>query len=364
MPRKAFLLLLLTMVAVAGATGVTEAKRKMERKRYSRNGVTQILSDVAAEHGLSDRIMMAVARIESGLRPWVQTGTYKGLFQMSNKEFKKHGGKGSIWDPRENANAFANLLKANARAWERETGRPPTEAELYLMHQQGKAGAKAHLSNPDQAAWKSIRKYYPSDRVAKKAIWGNVPSQYRKTFGSVDNITSRQFTQMWADKVGGERREVMTSQLTPPMPERGMIEAEGEAVQRNPQTLPGVAEATARAEARRGASGWSPSLEVPIPPPPPADPRTAIVRRREEGEGGAAPLSPTSTDWIDRAFGKPFGELYQNQVDLPELKIPEEMKLPGDATTQLGKGVLGKALGIPPQPPLFRQLFPELYKTS
>jgi hypothetical protein len=37
---------------------------------------------------------------------------------------------------------------------------------------------------------------------AKRAIWGNVPDDVKAKYGSVDNLTSREFSQLWADKVG------------------------------------------------------------------------------------------------------------------------------------------------------------------
>jgi hypothetical protein len=41
------------------------------------------------------------------------------------------------------------------------------------------------------------------ERWAKAAVWGNIPDQYKATFGSVDNVTSRDFINMWAAKYGG-----------------------------------------------------------------------------------------------------------------------------------------------------------------
>lgn len=293
---------LLTMAVALGADR-TEAKMS---KRYSRNGVADIIASVAAEHGLPANLMLQFAKIESGLRPWVQTGSYMGLFQLGKDEFRKHG-DGSVWDPRENANAFANLLKANIRQWRKEMGRDPTESELYLMHQQGKAGAKAHLGNPDEVAWKNIRRYYGSDRIAKKAIWGNVPTQYKKTFGSVNNITSRQFTQMWADKVGGDDRTVSASMtITPPEPNPGSWrQSEQYLEHRDPPGLTNGASADAK----------------------------AVASYQEEGETSAAGVSPKKqeepdTAWLDQAFGKPFGDLYKNvlaegrKIDQPESNLP------------------------------------------
>jgi hypothetical protein len=52
--------------------------------------------------GLDFNFMKAVARIESGFDPKQRTGSYIGLFQLSEYEFNKFG-SGQILDPRDNA---------------------------------------------------------------------------------------------------------------------------------------------------------------------------------------------------------------------------------------------------------------------
>jgi hypothetical protein len=56
--------------------------------------------------GLDFVFMRAVAKIESDLNPKQRTGSYIGLFQLSEHEFKKYG-SGNITDPRDNAVAAA-----------------------------------------------------------------------------------------------------------------------------------------------------------------------------------------------------------------------------------------------------------------
>jgi len=56
--------------------------------------------------GLDFNFMKAVARIESGFDPKQRTGSYIGLFQLSEYEFNKFG-SGQILDPRDNAVAAA-----------------------------------------------------------------------------------------------------------------------------------------------------------------------------------------------------------------------------------------------------------------
>ena len=56
--------------------------------------------------GLDFNFMKAVAKIESGFNPKQRTGSYIGLFQLSNSEFKEYG-SGNITDPRDNSIAGA-----------------------------------------------------------------------------------------------------------------------------------------------------------------------------------------------------------------------------------------------------------------
>jgi hypothetical protein len=151
--------------------------------RFSED-VNAAITSGAAQAGVSPRMMGAVASIESSGKPGAQTGSYKGLFQLSESEFRK--------------------LKSEQAQLSAKLGRPVTEAEVYMAHQQGVGGATQHITHPDQPAWMSMYNTAEGRQKgagwAKKAIWGNVPAQYKKKFGSVDNITSGQFTGMWADR--------------------------------------------------------------------------------------------------------------------------------------------------------------------
>jgi hypothetical protein len=146
-----------------------------------------------------------IAMIESGGRPNVQTGRYKGVFQLSDEEFKKYGG-GNIWDAADNRRAAAAKLEAQKAVFRRRHDRNPSLTELYMMHQQGEGGAEAHMAHPERAAWANMlstaegRK--KGSKWAQRAIWGNVPSDMRKRFpGGVTDVTSQDFMGMWGEKV-------------------------------------------------------------------------------------------------------------------------------------------------------------------
>ncbi len=156
---------------------------------------------------LSPQLMATIKRIESGGNPNAQTGSYKGLYQLSDDEFRRFGGKGSIFDPSENARVAGLKLASEANQVEQRLGRPLTDAEMYMVHQQGTGGAYEHITNPNRPAWQSMlatgEGQSKGESWARKAIWGNVPDDVKAKYGSVDNMTSGQFMDMWRNKMGG-----------------------------------------------------------------------------------------------------------------------------------------------------------------
>lgn len=163
--------------------------------------IDKTISDAAKKYGVDEGMLRTFAQIESSGNPRNVTGSYKGLFQLSESEFRKYGGQGDILDPTANANAAAQKLKAESEQFTKKNGRAPTATDIYMIHQQGPAGSAAHRNNPDGIAWQNIRKYYKSDRMAKKAIWGNVPDDMKRKYGSVENMRSSDFVGMWNDKI-------------------------------------------------------------------------------------------------------------------------------------------------------------------
>jgi hypothetical protein len=168
--------------------------------------VAEVINSAAAESGVDRDLLMRIARIESSFNPNAVTGSYKGLFQLSEAEFARYGGK-NIMDQAENARVGALKLRDEITAFRQSYGRDPTPTEIYLTHQQGAGGLKAHLSNPAAPAWENMLSTgegrQKGEAWAKAAIWGNVPDNLKAQFGSVENITSAQFVELWRGKVEG-----------------------------------------------------------------------------------------------------------------------------------------------------------------
>jgi len=154
--------------------------------------------------GLDFSFMKAVAKIESGFNPKQRTGSYIGLFQLSNYEFREYG-SGIITDPRDNAVAGAYKFATEALLFEYDTGKKPTFSDLYLIHQQGWQGAAQHIAHPNRIAWKSMcatdEGKEKGERWCKRAIWGNTLPAIKHLWKSVDRLTSGAFVGMWRQRV-------------------------------------------------------------------------------------------------------------------------------------------------------------------
>jgi len=154
--------------------------------------------------GIDFNFMKAVAKIESDFDPKQRTGSYIGLFQLSNYEFDKYG-SGTITSPRDNAIAAAYKFTTAAILFEIQTHKKPTLSDLYLIHQQGTQGAAEHVSHPDRVAWKSMcatnEGKQKGEKWCKRAIWQNTLPSIKQVWKSVENLTSGAFVQMWHQRV-------------------------------------------------------------------------------------------------------------------------------------------------------------------
>src|SRR5262249_4916572 len=180
------------------------------------NNIRAEIEQAAKLFDVDVRMMKAFARIESGYNPNAKTGSYKCLFQLSNWEFAKYW-QGNIYDIRDCSIAAARKFATEAAEFEKDIGREATAAELYCIHQQGYQGCAFHHAAPQQLAWKNM--YLTSEgqekgeKWARKAIWGNVPSDIKnKIKGGVNALTSGQFIALWAERV----ERFMTRKVEPP----------------------------------------------------------------------------------------------------------------------------------------------------
>lgn len=242
-------------------------------KKYWQPQQTQ---QAAGSGALSPAALQAIAQIESSGNPTKQTGSYKGLFQLSDADFRKYGGTGSIFDPEQNTKAATAKFAALSQSLQSKLGRPPTAGEVYLAHQQGEGGAAAHMANPDRPAWENMASTAEGRQKgaawAKQAIWGNLPDDAKRQFGSVERVTSRQFADYWTGRV--EQSAGSAPAGAPPVSQRGVTRyagltpPQGTATDaRAPNTIPGqqVAQAPSSPSFSALRSELSESLQKAAP---------------------------------------------------------------------------------------------------
>jgi hypothetical protein len=162
------------------------------------------IREAASLYGLDLAMMMSIAKVESDFNPRVRTGSYKGLFQLSDHEFNKYG-DGSIWDARDNARAAAHMFLVQAEQFRWALGHYPDFAERYMVHQQGIQGAIEHYTHPDRMAWQSMcatdEGILKGEQWCKRCIWGNLLPEWKRAFGNVDAIQSGEFIAKWTRRI-------------------------------------------------------------------------------------------------------------------------------------------------------------------
>lgn len=177
--------------------------------RLADRGIQGKIEAEATRMGVAPQTAVAMAAIESRGNPNAvsPSGLHHGIFQLSDDEFAQGGGVGSKFDADQNIKAGIASIKAKSETFAKEFGRAPTATEMYMMHQQGEAGARAHMANPDLPAWQNMLSTGEGKKKgegwAKAAIWGNLPPSAQEKFQSVENVTSRDFMGVWQQKVQG-----------------------------------------------------------------------------------------------------------------------------------------------------------------
>lgn len=127
---------------------------------------------------LSDRYVRRLGQVESGWKGDAQnpTSSAGGYFQWTDGTANQYGVKRG--DLGSEVSALEKFTLDNAHTFTTLLGRPPqSEAELYLMHQQGAGGAAKLLANPNALA---------VDVVGRDAVIAN---------GGSPDMTAGQFAQ-------------------------------------------------------------------------------------------------------------------------------------------------------------------------
>ncbi|MEL6088456.1 transglycosylase SLT domain-containing protein [Bartonella schoenbuchensis] len=115
--------------------------------------VHSAISQAAQRYDLPESFLKRVAMIESGGDPNARNknSSAGGLYQFLDSTARQYK-LDNKFDPLQAIDAMARFTKDNIRYLQTALGRAPSEAELYLAHQQGPAGAARLIKNPDAPA--------------------------------------------------------------------------------------------------------------------------------------------------------------------------------------------------------------------
>ena len=140
----------------------------------------QPIQTASQKYGVSPSFLAKTIYIESRGNPDADNGFARGLAQFSDKTAAQYGVNQK--DAGSSIDGAAHYAFDNAKVLTTALGRAPTDAELYLAHQQDGSGAAKLLTNPNTPA---------GQLVNPKAISAN---------GGDPNAPAKQFTDMWIKK--------------------------------------------------------------------------------------------------------------------------------------------------------------------
>jgi hypothetical protein len=148
--------------------------------------LTTAISDVAAARGVPAEYLTRTAALESrgDTNAANPNSSARGPFQFLKSTAAQYG-LNDPSDPRASADAAARLAMDNRSALAKALKRDPSNAELYLAHQQGATGAAKLLANPDA----------PVETV--------IGPEAARLNGATPGMTAGQFAQKWTSKYDG-----------------------------------------------------------------------------------------------------------------------------------------------------------------
>jgi Transglycosylase SLT domain len=147
--------------------------------------VKAVIANAAARYGVPLSAMIKTASIESKFNPKAKnpTSSAGGLYQQIDDNAAQYGVK-NRYDAEQSADGAARFMRDNINYFTKKLGRPPTDGEIYLAHQQGPGGAVALLRNPDMPA---------VDVVGARRV---------KLNGGRLDMTAGEFAALWTSKAG------------------------------------------------------------------------------------------------------------------------------------------------------------------
>src|ERR1017187_7878613 len=152
--------------------------------------VLPVLDSVGQRYGISGSYLLRTHQLEGD---GISSTGAKGPYQFTDKTGAQYGLK-NPYDFGASAEAAAKLAADNKVQLTNSLGHSPTDAELYLSHQQGAGGAAKLLQNPNVRAGDLLPAYRTRDGKLVDPIKDN---------GGDPNAPASTFTGMWTAKFNG-----------------------------------------------------------------------------------------------------------------------------------------------------------------
>ena len=167
----------------SGATKTSDASPTLDQKSVPAM-IRMAAQNAGQATGISPDYLTRTAQIESNFDPNAVSSTgAKGPWQFTGGTAKRYG-LTDPFDVNASASAAARLAADNKTSLQAALGRDPSDAELYLAHQQGAGGAAKLLANPNARA---------GDVVGDKAVRVN---------GGDPDMTAGAFANKWIKRYG------------------------------------------------------------------------------------------------------------------------------------------------------------------
>lgn len=167
----------------------------------------ETIADVSAKMGVSREYLIRTAQIESGGKVNAKNpnSSAAGLMQLT-KDTAASLGK-NPYDVRQAVEGASELYLENKARFEKEIGRTPTDAELYVMHQQGAPSAMAlfKAASNDENAFDVLTRLHDA-KTANDMIVNNG--------GNLD-MSAADFVDKWVRKYEGEDDASLVQYITP-----------------------------------------------------------------------------------------------------------------------------------------------------
>lgn len=204
--------------------------------------------------GMSPNGLARTVQIESGGKDVTNASGHVGYGQFSSSTWAQYGGGGSPHDFGDSVAAVQRYAAANAKYLTPILGRTPTDAELYLAHQQGPNGAAQLLTNPNVPA-QAI--------VGYQAVAANLPPGEQ---ANVSTVTAGQYVAMWTHKFNGTTPAAGSDVATIPQGPRSAMGVSPTGAPAGPQSVP-AAGIPASPDAVAAPTVPEAPVGVPLPAP-------------------------------------------------------------------------------------------------